>query len=57
MTLVLVISNFNLIVKYMYKHKSGLTNIGFDVLITYMIFNAQFPIDLRKSGDMWRQFS
>ena len=32
-----------------YRHKSVLTDIGWHVSITYMIFNTQ----LQKSGDMW----
>ena len=52
MTLILVISNFNHISKYIYKHKSGLTDIGWHVFNNlHSMFN--FLIDQRRSGDMW----
>ena len=39
-TLGVVISNFNHIIKYIHRYKSGLTDIGWHVLITYMISYA-----------------
>ena len=36
---------------YTYTHKSRLTDLGWHLSKTYMIFN--FPIGKRKSDDIW----